>query len=616
MPTTQETQQPRQPRQPLPKDETRQITDKSIIPFLKENRDKNRLAKVKSIFDNSTELKNEFLNFVQSIIDKEEAIRNINALKENIYNSDLFKNLSYICHVLQSFSKSHEFNNFIIQLQKLPDTPLFQFANKINNLYERLQLPWELQEAYNLKFFNAINAHDPKQIQEVINDIKKDHGLILSKKSITKYFIDEYIFISREHKDIKELCKDRVVINALEKLKRENKQYQNISLEDGINQAFSYFKEVEQKELPTINKVDDKQNQYLRSYKIAHGDFCYIISNPINNALFYCNGKFANSTSKTIKINGEEKQFHQITINHLEKHYIYIYSPSEIKMQAIHGQMWALLLQSINNIVIKNKDEIKEAIKEERILEENYRTGKTSINEFVALKNPADFVQFRCKKASSNQSFCDMLAEISIKARYKDQYEWKEFDSKLFDSIRINDNNEIEYTLTDEYIKMNRLTLSSQVSFPISAFENSNISNNYDYTFNIYVLLFIRNRINANDKEKRILTMSKFMDWLGFDIDELRKQEKLSKLPKKNYNYLNKLCDKLGLSILFDSNNLETLKNYKWTSPKIKKDTLKEFEEKKITFSFDDKMEKILRNNTPKSVNEYREEAKELKKQK
>ena len=41
--------------------ENRQITDKSIIPFLKENRDKNRLAKVKSIFDNSTELKNKFL---------------------------------------------------------------------------------------------------------------------------------------------------------------------------------------------------------------------------------------------------------------------------------------------------------------------------------------------------------------------------------------------------------------------------------------------------------------------------------------------------------------------------------------------------------------------------
>ena len=110
--------------------------------------------------------------------------------------------------------------------------------------------------------------------------------------------------------------------------------------------------------------------------------------------------------------------------------------------------------------------------------------------------------------------------------------------------------------------------------------------------------------------------MSKIMDWLGLDINEERKKEKLSLLPEKNYNYLNKLCDKLGLSILFDSNNLETLKNYKWTSPKIKKDTLKEFEEKKIAFSFDDKMEKILQNNTPKSVNEYREEAKELKKQK
>ena len=593
----------------------RQITDKSIIPFLKENRDKNRLAKVKSIFDNSTELKNEFLNFVQSIIDKEEAIRNINALKENILNSEFFKTYSYICHVLQTFSKSHELQNFIIQLQKLNDLPVFQFANKINNLYDRLQLPWEKQEAYNLKFFNAINAHDSKQIKDVIDEIYKDNGLILSKKSITKYFIDEYIFISREHKNIKELCKDRVVINALEKLKIENKQYQNISIENGISQAFSYFKELEEKDLPPLKK-DDRKSQYLRIYKKAHGDYCYIISNLINNALFFCNGKFARSTSKIIKINGEEKQFHQITINHFDKHYIYIYSENEIKFQPIHGQIWALLLQEINSIVNQNKDEIDNAIKEEKILEKNYRTGKMSINEFIALKNPANFLQFRCKKISAIQDFCDIMAEISIKARYKDQYEWKEFDSKLFDSIRINDNNEIEYTLTDKYIKMNRLTLSSQVSFPISAFKNSNISNNYDYIFNIYVLLFIHNRINANDKEKRFLKMSKIMDWLGLDINEERKKEKLSLLPEKNYNYLNKLCDKLGLSILFDSNNLETLKNYKWTSPKIKKDTLKEFEETKITFSFDDKMEKILQNNTPKSVNEYREEAKELKKQK
>ena len=351
----------------------RQITDKSIIPFLKENRDKNRLAKVKSIFDNSTELKNEFLNFVQSIIDKEEAIRNINALKENILNSEFFKTYSYICHVLQTFSKSHELQNFIIQLQKLNDLPVFQFANKINNLYDRLQLPWEKQEAYNLKFFNAINAHDSKQIKDVVDEIYKDNGLILSKKSITKYFIDEYIFISREHKDIKELCKDRVVINALEKLKIENKQYQNISIENGISQAFSYFKELEEKDLPPLKK-DDRRSQYLRIYKKAHGDYCYIISNPINNALFFCNGKFARSTSKIIKINGEEKQFHQITINHFDKHYIYIYSENEIKFQPIHGQIWALLLQGINCKVNQNKDEIDNAIKEEKILKKNYRT--------------------------------------------------------------------------------------------------------------------------------------------------------------------------------------------------------------------------------------------------
>ena len=236
-----------------------------------------------------------------SEIISEKIIKNIQTIKENILNSDFFKTYSYICHVLLTFSKSHELNNFIIQLQKLNDLPLFQSAYIINNLYDRLQLAREKQEIYNLQFYNALQAHNPKQIQEVIYDIKKDNGLILSKKSITKYFINEYIFISREHKNIKELCNDKIVINALEKLKRENKQYQNISLEDGINQAFSYFKEIEEKELPNINKIDDKQNQYLRSYKITHGDYCYIISNPINNALFYCNDKFANSTSNNYK---------------------------------------------------------------------------------------------------------------------------------------------------------------------------------------------------------------------------------------------------------------------------------------------------------------------------
>ena len=94
MTTTQEIQQP---RQPLPKDETRQITDKSIIPFLKENRDKNRLAKIKTIFDNSTELKNEFLNFVQSIINynqlKNSSSNNFANIKD--YDKNLRQNLSF-----------------------------------------------------------------------------------------------------------------------------------------------------------------------------------------------------------------------------------------------------------------------------------------------------------------------------------------------------------------------------------------------------------------------------------------------------------------------------------------------------------------------------------------
>ena len=56
---------------------------------------------------------------------------------------------------------------------------------------------------------------------------------------------------------------------------------------------------------------------------------------------------------------------------------------------------------------------------------------------------------------------------------------------------------------------------------------------------------------------------------------------------------------------LFDNQNLETLKNYKWTSKRIKKDSLQEFLEKKIFFSFGEKMEKILKNYKAKSPIEY-----------
>lgn len=587
----------------------RQITDKSIIPFLKENRDKNRLAKVKSIFDNSTELKNEFLNFVQSIIDKEEAIRNINALKENILNSEFFKTYSYICHVLQTFSKSHELQNFIIQLQKLNDLPVFQFANKINNLYDRLQLPWEKQEAYNLKFFNAINAHDSKQIKDVVDEIYKDNGLILSKKSITKYFIDEYIFISREHKDIKELCKDRVVINALEKLKIENKQYQNISIENGISQAFSYFKELEEKDLPPLKK-DDRKSQYSRQYKKSHGDFCYIISNLLNTVFFFCCGIYSKSTPAK----KDNKEFHQIKIYHQANHPIIIYADNPFTIEPIYKELWALLLQEINCKVRAIKERIFKAWENNEILEEDYRKVKLSINEYIALKAPANFGNYRSKKMPLIQNFCDLMAEISMEGEYVNFTKWEEFNGKLFDSISINNNFEIEAIVTDKFIKVNRLTMSSQMLFPIASYSAFD-TKNYKDIFSLVIQFFNYNRINSNEIEKRIVIMQTIIKWIGFNFEELKTNRNISKLTTYIYNYLRELI-KLGFSFSFDNKDLSKLQNYKWNSKKKIRDSLNDFEQKQINFSFDDKMEKILRNNTPKNRNEYYLEAKTEKEKK
>lgn len=597
---------------------TRQITDKSIIPFLKENRDKNRLTKVKSIFDNSTELKNEFLNFVQSIIDKEEAIRNINALKENIYNSDLFKNFSYICHVLQSFSKSHELNNFIIQLQKLPDTPLFQFANKINNLYERLQLPWDLQEAYNLKFFNAINAHDSKQIKDVIDEIYKDNGLILSKNIINRHYIKKQIFQQFKEKEknyktdeefINFLVTQRIIKNTANKI-RENKLYINITDIEATSQAYFFYKQT----LSTSKKEDITQKQYLEEYSRKHQNYCWWISNNINDFIFYCNGKNAISS-----FNNDSKLY-EIEINYI-KHSLFITSEKYFQIEPIYAQIWILILQDINCLIQNYFTEIKNAIEKGNRIDRKYRKIIFNTNMFIALKMPVDskreFSKYKYDLVTSLKiikNFVSFIKSISITGDYKIWNQWQAVENfKFFESIEINANGDIEMIITEEYLKINYYNFQSQISIPVTSFQNANLSI-LSWIFNIYVICFIHNRINHNSKYDRKFIMSTIINYLGYDLEKLQADNKLYLIPKKAYNYLNELSE-LGINFNFSSKSLSTLENYKFSSKKIK-DTLKEFEDKICHYSFTDEIEEHLKKHAPKTPEQHKKEFIEAKKKK
>lgn len=597
---------------------TRQITDKSIIPFLKENRDKNRLAKVKSIFDNSTELKNEFLNFVQSIIDKEEAIRNINALKENIYNSDLFKNLSYICHVLQSFSKSHELQNFIIQLQKLPDTPLFQIADKINNLYNRLQLPWEKQEEYNLKFFNALNTHDPAKTKDVINEIYKDNGLILSQNIINRHYIKKQIFQQFKEKEknyktdeefINFLVTQRIIKNTANKI-RENKLYINITDIEATSQAYFFYKQT----LSTSKKEDITQKQYLEEYSRKHQNYCWWISNNINDFIFYCNGKNAISS-----FNNDSKLY-EIEINYI-KHSLFITSEKYFQIEPIYAQIWILILQDINCLIQNYFTEIKNAIEKGNRIDRKYRKIIFNTNMFIALKMPInskrEFSKYKydlVNKLKSIKNFVSFIKSISITGDYKIWNQWQAVENfKFFESIEINANGDIEMIITEEYLKINYYNFQSQISIPVTSFQNANLSI-LSWIFNIYVICFIHNRINHNSKYDRKFIMSTIINYLGYDLEKLQADNKLYLIPKKAYNYLNELSE-LGINFNFSSKSLSTLENYKFSSKKIK-DTLKEFEDKICHYSFTDEIEEHLKKHAPKTPEQHKKEFIEAKKKK
>ena len=411
-----------------------------------------------------------------------------------------------------------------------------------------------------------------------------------------------YYTFTKQQKELEALYKDHVAITHAEQLKTENKHSENLSNEQIIKQALDYYKErkeKEEKEL-TKRKTDKRQNQYK-----TNDDLDIIISNNANNAFFYCNGKNTTSQAGT----GKFKDYQVIRINPQTTHPTVIIfncnKPVEIK--PIYGQMWDFILQVIYKHIRKQIKEIIEAYDNKTNLDKEIRTITGSLNEFTALKIPANskyFAQYRTKMKNDWKNFCDILKICGIEARYKNykkERKWEPFWGGLFESFSINDNFEFKAILTDDYTKYNALTFS-KMSSPLESFQNADLVH-YPYIYNLHKCFYIFNRINKN--EIRDITVKTLIEWLGYDIEELRKQEKISLLPEKSYNYLNELVNKFDMYFLFDNQNLETLKNYKWTSKRIKKDCLQEFLEKKIFFSFGEKMEKILKNYKAKSPIEY-----------
>lgn len=446
----------------------------------------------------------------------------------------------------------------------------------------------------------------------------KEQRLYLSKKAIYKYFIKEEVFTGeRGTRDLETLFKDRVVISAVNRLKAENKHSQNLSNEQIIKQALDYYKdrkEKEEKEL-TKRKTDKRQNQYK-----TNDDLDIIISNNVNNAFYYCNGKNKNSQKGT----GKFKDNQVIKINPQASHPIYIIFNCEepVEIKPIFGQIWDLLLQEIYKKTRKHIKEIIEAIENETTLDEELRTIKAPIvNQLTALKMPADsknFSKYRTDMKNDCKDFCKLLNICGIKTRYKaynrknKKIKWTDFWNGLFESISVNKKTfEIEMILTDDYIKLNALTLSSKILTPVESISNADLSH-YPYIYNLYKCFYIFNRVNGN--EIREITIKIIIEWLGFDIEEL----KPSLIPKKVYKYLNELVNKFDMSFLFDNKELSTLENYKCTSKRIKKDSLEEILNKKIQFAFNERMEKILKNYKPKSpiehYNEYLNNKKNAKK--
>ena len=489
-----------------------------------------------------------------------------------------------------------EVNKFLIDIQNFARKLLTPFyLSPLQSYICELFADGTLKEA--LSFYYTFT----KQALEL--KLSESAQILIIKKAIYKYFIKEEVFTGeRGQKELEALYKDHVAITHAEQLKTENKHSENLSNEQIIKQALDYYKErkeKEEKEL-TKRKTDKRQNQYK-----TNDDLDIIISNNANNAFFYCNGKNTTSQAGT----GKFKDYQVIRINPQTTHPTVIIfncnKPVEIK--PIYGQMWDFILQVIYKHIRKQIKEIIEAYDNKTNLDKEIRTITGSLNEFTALKIPANskyFAQYRTKMKNDWKNFCDILKICGIEARYKNykkERKWEPFWGGLFESFSINDNFEFKAILTDDYTKYNALTFS-KMSSPLESFQNADLVH-YPYIYNLHKCFYIFNRINKN--EIRDITVKTLIEWLGYDIEELRKQEKISLLPEKSYNYLNELVNKFDMYFLFDNQNLETLKNYKWTSKRIKKDCLQEFLEKKIFFSFGEKKKKKKKNYKAKSPIEY-----------
>lgn len=582
------------------------------------------------VFQKTNEERKAFLIEIQTLKEyREELIKSyitwtnfISELKNNILNLDIFKAFSYICKILKTFSESPQttnfINNFRIELQKISEAPLFQAVKEFENFKNRFHVPDDELSKLKESFYISIQNQNVEIFQKAIYNFKKAHGFILSKQIINKYYIRENIFGSfidneKQYKNPKEfilfLCTKRIIKNTVEKLRKENKKYKNISDIEATTQAYIYYKELIE-QTKEHKKEDTKQNQYKQEYIKKHGNKCYFISNNINNAPLYCCGKYAKASYN----DGE----YQIEINHTV-HSFFLICKKYFEMKPIYQQIWILLNQEINCNIQSYFNEIKKATENNNITDLHYRKGKLSINTLIALKRspksskePYAFSKYRREEKTEIETFCDIFSFMRIEGDYKTRDGWKSFNNELFEEIKLNDNFEIEYTITDEYLKLNFNTFSSQIAFPIDSFHKSNLSN-YPWIFAFYMLCLIHNRTNNNRKHFRKFSISTIIKYLGYDIEKLQSQDNLYLLPLKIYKYLNEIS-KIGINFNFTSKDLLVLKNYKFTSKKIK-DTLKEFEGKICHYSFNEDLEKQIKENTGKTPKEHQKEAIEAKKQ-
>ena len=570
-----------QPRHPLPQNTTPKTIDERTLLFLKQNKNKKPQS-----------LKEAFIDYIE--FNKEDIAKGLNQFQEIL--SPLFKTFNYICNAIRA---SEDLSNFIIKLKKLSESPLFQLFQKLDRVHDRL------------------NISQIKKLEAYLKECKNIEGYILSKRIIKKYYLDNPTFEGfienhrRGYKTNEEfiffLCTQPTIRQITEKLRKENKKYKNISDIEATTQAFSYF--LEKQEKP---RYDKRSSLFFNSYQKRNNNICCFIVNPVTTAPFYCCGIYSKSKPIYEKLSekeiSENKQpqiiSYEIEINHIKNPVsLYkLYEPFDIN--PIDCQLWALLLQEINNLVnIKYGygNLIFKAWKEGYILNEKYRTIKINIGEFIALKNPKNFEKYKSEKTPYIINFCLKFSNLFIGAKYNNRNKIEEFASKIFDSIKLNDLDEIEAVFSDEFIKCNVLTLQSQMGFTIDYFSEANLSN-YKYSFNLCMLFLILNRENNN--KRREVTIKKIIDWLGLSLETKSKNNNMQRIPKSIYVYLNYLVESLGFKITFDNNKLSTLNNY-WNSQKATKDILKQFTEQKCQFSFSDDMELYLKNHQGKDKEYY-----------